>query len=63
MSEKRWLVDVEKRISNIETFYIYASTIKEAEEKAIDMAINHKWDDTKDHEEMSIAFIANDEES
>jgi hypothetical protein len=50
-----YVIDIEKRMTNIMTFAVSAETYEEAHEKAMERAVAFNWPEP-DHEEMAILY-------
>jgi hypothetical protein len=57
---KRYVIDIEKRMTNIHTFTVEADDYVSAQEKAMEKAIDFEWPDP-DHEEMAIMYTETEE--
>ena len=56
-----FIIDIEKRMTNIQTFIVEADEIWAAQEKAMELAIAYDWPEP-DHEEMTIMYINTEKE-
>ena len=57
----RWIIDIEKRMTNIKSFTVEAEELWAAQEKAMELAVAYDWPEP-DHEEMSVMYINTEEE-